>query len=139
LYLLIKLFHHTSYFKTLTSLQHLIQLSHHINRVAFGDYFPGVVNPLDRWALYVLISANQINYLSCLPIIFRYIPTLSWLSGFIGRKNHQLGCISILLRLVSKISMYSILVLFCRGNFQILIYIYLMNIASLSLRPQTDT
>ncbi|XP_058747736.1 uncharacterized protein LOC131620621 [Vicia villosa] len=23
-------------------------LTHHINRIAFGDYFPGVVNPLDR-------------------------------------------------------------------------------------------
>lgn len=26
----------------------LLQLSHKINRLAFGDYFPGVINPLDR-------------------------------------------------------------------------------------------
>jgi hypothetical protein len=24
------------------------QISHKINRLSFGDYFPGVVNPLDR-------------------------------------------------------------------------------------------
>lgn len=28
---------------------HLMQLSHTINRLAFGDYFPGVVNPLDGY------------------------------------------------------------------------------------------
>jgi hypothetical protein len=44
-------FHFTSFIllsdKRLINVLNVRQISHKINRVAFGDYFPGVVNPLD--------------------------------------------------------------------------------------------
>lgn len=57
----------------------VVQISHKINKLAFGDYFPGAMNPLDRyscffslihyWSVYVIL-----NKLSSVAVIKSFLP-----------------------------------------------------------------
>lgn len=41
----------------------MMQLTHKINRLAYGDYFPGVVNPLDGYYVYIFCYFHLIDVL----------------------------------------------------------------------------
>lgn len=38
----------------------MTQISHKINRLAFGEYFPGVVNPLDGYVFLPFLSFRSL-------------------------------------------------------------------------------
>ncbi|KDP27371.1 hypothetical protein JCGZ_20195 [Jatropha curcas] len=69
-----KSFHHSNVrLDDLLSVQsYTYNISHRINRLAFGDYFPGVVNPLDggRWLHRFDEEGTQQYFLKVVPTIY---------------------------------------------------------------------
>lgn len=78
---------------TLHDMKIMLQISHKINRLAYGDYFPGVVNPLDRYfppSYSIILSYNiSASYMwKFMSIVFLEIAVCN------GHKTLPMGCIN---------------------------------------------
>lgn len=122
------------------NLKCMIQISHKINRLAFGDYFPGVVNPLDGYVFSSFLSfRNLVTHVFYWKFVFfhvwwlwhcihRYmfiLRCLFWLLVCIGHKKPPVECISILSRSVTW-GTASVITFFLYHQISVWNYAYLM-------------
>lgn len=88
----------------LTDFQFAPQISHKINKLAFGDYFPGVVNPLDRYVIYLFPHLRDPPFFPSLNCFL--LNGMHHVSAFVlptvynGHNKHQMRCMNISSRLV---------------------------------------